>query len=382
MGTYPSYSFTPDDDAIIIWAAGQIYYVPLTINGEGEKVSSGSPKPIKFTAHIEKRLANTVTGYTDLRHLEIAKTQKVYAFTDLRVNSDGSKVVFQGPGVTYVHSVGHEKTSKPKRIPTVHANVPYYSPSFVPGTSDLVIQARWSDTNFSTFEFTNLTSGSAYEIDGLSLGRYFAPTVSGGHDDERLIAFIKTSGDYMTGDIVATAGAGLYVGSLVLPSGSSLGPKKLSIKDVKFIASSPSYDDPAKTKIRWLGSNEKILVEQTQDAYTIDLSAGPDENGRFTEVPVISGESSTELAISPNGAIGGKPVDVAFVDFYHVYFAPSVSADTPVWSKPGNASEKTARLSVDGGHDLAWSGDGKTLFWFLGKSHLCLTSGSTNYFLQ
>ena len=352
MGTYPSYAFTPNDDAIIIWAAGQIYHVPLTVNDQGEKVSTlATPQPIKFTAHIEKRLAETVTGYTDLRHLETAKTQKVYAFTDLRVNSDGSKVVFQGPGVTYVHSVGHKQTLKPERIPSVFPDAPYYSPSFIPGTNDLVIQGRWSDTHFSSFELANITSGSAYEIEGLPLGRYFAPTVSESRGNERLVAFVKTSGDYMTGDIVATAGAGLYIGKLTLPSGSSLGSKKLIIEDIKFIAASPSYDDPAKTKLRWLDNNKKILVEQSQDSYTIDLGAGPDKLGRYTETPVASGEMAMELAVSaPNGAVGSKTADVAFVDFYHVYFAPGVDANTPVWSKPGKASKNLARLSVDGGH--------------------------------
>ena len=59
MGTYPSFSFTPEDDAVIIWAAGQIYYVPLSKHAQGEHVVAGEPQAIPFTAHIEKRLAET-----------------------------------------------------------------------------------------------------------------------------------------------------------------------------------------------------------------------------------------------------------------------------------------------------------------------------------
>jgi len=40
--------------------------------------------------------------------------------------------------------------------------------------------------------------------------------------------------------------------------------------------------------------------------------------------------------------------------------------DEPVWSKPANATKGLMRLSVDGGHDITWSRDGKKLFWFLG----------------
>ncbi|CAL1703396.1 unnamed protein product [Somion occarium] len=368
MGTYPSFAFTPDDSAVIIWAAGQIYHVPLTINGQGEKIGSGSPKPIKFVAHIEKRLAKTVTGYTDVLGVETADTQRVYAFTDLRVNEDGSKAVFQGAGATYVHSLGHKKASKAEKVPTLYPNAPYYSPSFVYGTNDLVIHARWSDTQFTTFELANLTSGAVYELEGLPLGRYYSPVLCECKGSERLIAFIKTPGDYITGDIVATAGAGLYLGSLTLPSlKSPFNLKKIRINDVRFIASSPSADDPSKTKIRFLEKNQKILVQQSQDAYVIDLAARPNEHGIFPEIPVSNGRMSTELVVATgDGSVDAKSVDVAFVDFFHVYFAPGVNANDSVWSKPGNATENLTRLSLDGGHDIVWSGDGKTLLWFLG----------------
>ncbi|KAK0458560.1 uncharacterized protein EV420DRAFT_364695 [Desarmillaria tabescens] len=34
--------------------------------------------------------------------------------------------------------------------------------------------------------------------------------------------------------------------------------------------------------------------------------------------------------------------------------------------KPGNATDGLVRLSLDGGHDVTWSEDGKKIFWFLG----------------
>jgi len=47
-----------------------------------------------------------------------------------------------------------------------------------------------------------------------------------------------------------------------------------------------------------------------------------------------------------------------------------------VWSKPANATKGLVRLSLDGGHDVSWSRDGKKVFWFLGdNSHKYLIFG-------
>ena len=88
-GTYPSFAFTPNDDAIIIWSAGKIYHVPLAMNKHGERVSAGEPQIIPFQAHIEKRIAETRSSKTDIKSVETAETQRVYAFHELRVDEAG-----------------------------------------------------------------------------------------------------------------------------------------------------------------------------------------------------------------------------------------------------------------------------------------------------
>ena len=89
FGTYPSFSFTPEDDAVIIWAAGQIYHVPVSKNADGELVAGGEPKPILFQAHIEKRLAETRLPKTDIKSVETSDFQRVYAFYELRADEIG-----------------------------------------------------------------------------------------------------------------------------------------------------------------------------------------------------------------------------------------------------------------------------------------------------
>ncbi|EKM56024.1 uncharacterized protein PHACADRAFT_122127 [Phanerochaete carnosa HHB-10118-sp] len=358
MGTYPSFAFTPKDDAIIIWAAGQIYHVPISTNSRGERTkANASPSPIPFLAHVEKRIADTRNSDTDILAIETHDTQRVYAFTELRVNDNGSKAVFQAAGVNYVYDVKDETVAA---VPVLDKQAAYFSPSFVPNAEELVVHARWSDTNFTTFEIANVTSGDAYEVGGLPVGRYFSPVLCECSGRQRRIAFMKAGGTYLSGQVIATAGAGLYVADLALPSSLSLVENTLEIKNVQFVSSAASHDSPEQTKVRFLDKAAKILVQQRSHAFAIDLAAGPDEYGEYVHETVASGATSVELAVNAHTS------EVAFVDFMHVYHVPEVAVDKAVWSKPGNATKGLARLSLDGGHDVVWSGDGKKLFWFLG----------------
>ncbi|KAJ4475736.1 hypothetical protein J3R30DRAFT_3294599 [Lentinula aciculospora] len=378
MGTYPSFSFTPNSEGIIIWAAGKIHHVPLAVNSRGEKTRSGSVSTVEFTAHIEKHIAKTLRteNAVDLVGIETQETQRVHAFRDLRVDEAGNKVVFRAGNIPVVQIVGDRDYIK---VPTLHydddGQTPYYSPSFVPGTDgNLVIMSRWSDIHFTSFEVSDLSRGISYEIEGLPLGRYRSAVICRCKGWKRTIAFLKTGGDYLTGNIVATAGAGLYLADINLEPSIS---QKLIISNVRLV---PSDIDPKSAKLEFLDRNKKLLVHQSDRAFIIDLVGGPvDIEGKPPHYTMATGKMSTEIAVAPRlrstlkklyrGEESRFDTDyVAFVDFFHVYVAAgkSIKPGEDVWSKPGNATAGLARLSLDGGHDIAWSSDGRKLFWFLG----------------
>ena len=363
MGTYPSFAFTPDDSAIVIWAAGQIYYVPLTVNQRGEKVASSTPPhPIRFTAHIEKRLAETRRGGTDVVGVETQDTQNVSSFKELRVDEKGHKAVFQAAGVTYWQEVGKKV---PTKVPVIDQNAPYYSPTFVRGEDHIVLHARWSDSDFTTFELADIRAGVAYEIQGLPLGRYFSPILCECAGPKRQIAFLKSDGTYLSGDIVATAGAGLYIGDIVLPSSET---QNVTITNLHFVPSEINTND-RQTNIHFLDGRKKLLVHESSRAFTIDLGAGPDKLGAYTHKTLASGEMSSELAVSPKWKDDSIVIQtIAIVDVFDVYItsAKNVKDDEAVWAKPANATKGLTRLSLDGGHDITWTRDGKKIFWFLG----------------
>jgi hypothetical protein len=362
MGTYPSFAFTPDDNAVLIWAAGQIWHVPLSRTRCGERIAGSSePRKVRFTAHIEKRLAETRSSTTEIVKFETADSVRVHAFKGLRIDEKGEKAVFEAAGETVVQHVGEKSTVK---VPVLHPNSAYYAPTFVPKADALVLHARWSDTHFTTFEIANLTSSRAYEVHGLPMGRYRAPAVCDCSGGSRSLAFVKTAGDRLTGDVVATAKPGIYLAHIHLPHEAS---DKIHATELQHVLSEADSDDVL--SLQFLNGNRKLLVQAPRRAFILDLAAGPDKFGKYQHTDVAHGRMSLELAVAPHShGSQTHAAHVAFVDFHQVYITPPTrNATEAVWSKPGNATRGLARVSLDGGHDLAWSGDGSTLFWFLGK---------------
>ncbi|KAF8164016.1 hypothetical protein BJ912DRAFT_1005132 [Pholiota molesta] len=344
----------------------QIYSVPLTTNSRKEKVAAPiPPRPIRFTAHIEKRLAETRKGGADVVEYETRDTQHVRAFKELRVDSEGKRVVFQAGGLSYWQKIGAKKATK---VPVADDNAPYYSPSFVSSKDNLIIHARWSDSVYTKFEIADLNAETAYEIEGLPLGRYFSPILCECKGSKRTIAFLKTGGSYLSGDILATAGAGLYLGDIVLPDSHSLIHHNITIKNLRFVPSDIDVD--GRVNMRFIDTNKQLLVQQSDHAFIIDFSGSPDNFGKYPHATLARGKMSTELVVSPKANKKGhnSAENIAFVDFFHVYFAPGDGIDKgeAVWSRPANATEGLVRLSLDGGHDVTWTPDGKTLLWFLG----------------
>ncbi|KAF9265808.1 hypothetical protein L218DRAFT_859632 [Marasmius fiardii PR-910] len=371
-GPYPSFAFTPSDEAIVIWARGQIYYVPLTRNEDGEKVAGGNPQPILFSARVEQQLAETRSASIDLLGLENQDTQRVHAFTDLRVDRRGGRAVFQAAGVTAVQVIGEPNITT---VPVLYRGMPYYTPSFVPEARNLVLHARWSDTQFTTFELSNIERGNALELTGVPLGRYFSPVLSPALSKEsgstiRRIAFVKTGGDLVTGHAVATSKPGVYVGTVTLPddlesSTSNSTTAGIQVSDIHFISSNVNTVEFREIVLEFL-SDSVLLVRDTVHVFTLDISAGINEIGEYAPNEVAASRIGNEIAPT----FGGEENYVAFVEYAHVYIAPSDGLEKEeimgLSAKPGSNTRGLARLSDHGGHSIAWSGDHKTLFWFLG----------------
>ncbi|KAG1734440.1 uncharacterized protein EDB91DRAFT_1146890 [Suillus paluster] len=393
-GTYPSFAFTPSSfsPGIVIWAAGKIWHVPLARNGEGELVAATkatnnadlTPKVIPFTAHISKKLAETRRVKTDVRKFE-SGPQRIRAFTQLALDETGNRAVFASAGQTWVKMLQGSLinpatldpiddanflgTKPPRGIPHLHPSAGYYSPSFIPASS-FALHARWDNLHFSSLELSDLESGQVWEIVGLPKGRWFGAVVSGAAENGvRTMVLVKTGGDVLTGNVVATAQTGVWVGKIALPS-LSLSTDTVTLNNLRHVPSSIDPSDVVKLSFVE-GEASEALVQQSDRVLRLSLHDG-------AEQVVAQGKGTDELIFSPSGSVPSKSSrragrnravgGAAFVSLYHVYYAlpSSVNPENEMWAKPGKAPKDLARLSGDGGHDVVFSGDGSVIGWFLG----------------
>jgi len=370
QGSYPSYAFTPNDDAIIIWYSGHIHRIPLSVNAFGERTSSSEPTVIPFNATITKLLANTRKTKLDIRDVEWKERQKVHAMRGLRIDDSSSYAIVDAGGVTALQSLS--SATPATEVPVLYSSNPYYTPSFLP-SSTTIVHARWDDTNYTTFEIASATK--AWEIEGIPKGRYHSPTISRDHTK---MVFVKTAGDIITGYTKHTAQPGLYTVDLTSDMSKA--------ENMKFIPSSISFAFGL-TRMRFL-SNSLLLVQQNSRAFTVSLDTG-------TEEVLATGSFSNEILLASNTG------NIAFLEYHHIYvlqrgvakpqgllsrFLSSLrrrqSPTKPIalWAKPNRSTPGIARTSFYGGHDLIWSADGETLYWLLGISNSFLVLTFHSYF--
>ncbi|TDL25447.1 hypothetical protein BD410DRAFT_717925 [Rickenella mellea] len=390
MGTYPSFAFTPSSSGIIIWSDGGIWYVPLKINERGERGRdfSREVRKLDWIATIEKKLAETTVPPAEGKRWREKDTERITSIQGLAVD-DGRRIVFEGAGRTYYQDIdfsASQQSSSPAegmRIPHLHAHLPYYSPAIIPNTNNSVIlhASFASERNFTRLEIAHVPSGVSFAIDGLPTGRWRAFSISGGggRNRERTLAMVRNGGDLLTGDVVERFGAGLWLAEFTLPEFDTTSQKKVVLRNIRFIPC--SVRPTSRTTLRFLGDdNSKLLVQHPRTAFVIDVHRGPVNSwGEYAEESLAKSETGTELILGvpadvsqSNHAIEKYTSHLAFVDFFHVFVlklnttAQNATVEHPVFSKPGHAPRGLARVSLDGGHDIAWTSDGSRLFWMLG----------------
>ncbi|EJD46085.1 hypothetical protein AURDEDRAFT_184428 [Auricularia subglabra TFB-10046 SS5] len=361
QGTYPSFAFAPDDSSIVIWAAGKIWRVPLAVLPNGERAASVASQPhvIPFTAHVDKRVAELLTNDKDLLRSETAPIQRVHAFRGLRIDESGARALVADHASSYLI---HLKGFDPRivRIPTLHPDKPYYSPAFVPGTP-YVIHIRWSDSEFSALELVDTDTLSVRELSGVPPGRMDGLAVSASPDSAsglHTVAWIRTAGDDITGNVAHTLGAGLCIATLDLHSAA--------VTSVRLV-----HRDIEAARLRFAGGEKYLVVEHARGAYALNLfEDGPPitlATGNFTTEVAVGLRAKDSFLDHLVGASDQPRVSAsAFIDFAHLHVTQT--RDIPLFSGTRGklASKDLVQVSASGGHDLVFSEDGETVFWLIG----------------
>lgn len=343
MGAYPNYGWAANDTAIIIWSQGQIYIVSMAQNEFGERIGESSRK-LAFKANISLDLATTRYSEVNVQAIETATETILHAFNGLRLNSQGTLAIFEGAGDNYIMDF-KSTTTVPLLKPD--GDISCYSPSFIHETN-YTLQACWDDQSLTQFYVVDPRSNHISKVKGVPRGKYVSPVAFREH-----IAFVRTGKDYMLGDVEETFGEGIWIGRL-LYSGSSILATELRL--IKALPSS------AETKLEFVRSGERteLLVLNPKSATAYDLATG-------ASTTIATGKTSVEMVTSSQSH--GR--SIAFRDFQHIWLSSLTEEQSyGLWSKPGdkNRPSNLVRLSADGGHDVAFSGDGRIVGWLFGPT--------------
>lgn len=349
MGPYPSYGWSAEDKAIIIWSQGQIWNVPLVMNPLGERVAAGTaPQKLTFEAHIDLALGQTRYNENDIYDSELSTSVQVRSLRGLRSDETGMMVVFEAAGDNIIFDFDSSSLMK---IPKSDDDESCYNPSFIPGSCQ-ILQACWHDQNLTHFVLSDPCSKSPVQVlEGLPRGRYTSPV-----SDGEYISFVRTGKDYMFGDIEETYGEGVWIGRV------HAGVEKTIIYDLQHVEPLQSSFE-TKLEIVMVDGRTTLLVDNPSSVVEYDIQSGRQRR-------IATGKTTVEVAAAHSG---GNSMSLAFRDFQHIWFCSGLSvsaASNPgeVWSKPGDSQtpEGLVRLSEHGGHDVAFSGNRQTIFWLHG----------------
>ncbi|KAI9293907.1 hypothetical protein K502DRAFT_293059 [Neoconidiobolus thromboides FSU 785] len=310
-GVYPRFSWTKDDQSIIIWAKGKLWNVP---------VDSRPIKEIPFEVDVNLDIAETVRPKIDLVDFNCNGEFKNAAVKYYDVSHDGKKVVFVVVGKTYVKDLESGKIEEIK-LPSSEQN--RYSPNFHPTDSNIVIQGRWSDKNMTTVEILDLKQNKVVSEVKLPPGRYDFFSLS---HDSKSIAVTKSSGDDISGNSLYTTKPGVYIGQI----DSSYQLVKDSFKlNIPFESAQAKFSaDGKKLKISGVTNSPYIFDINTQES----VSYGS----------VKDSYQGSDVSFDASKFIFNQ---------YHHVFLSSASADPKFvyWSKPGSQPKDVVRLTSDGG---------------------------------
>ncbi|HYU10838.1 MAG TPA: amidohydrolase family protein [Gemmatimonadales bacterium] len=329
---YPGYSFTPDNQAIIVSYGGKIHRVA---------VPSGQVTDILFTAKVDQQLGPMV-------HLPIrvdTGSVLVRQIRDASPSPDGKRLAFSALDRLYVMDLPN---GTPRRLTndSVKEQVPAWSPD-----GQWLAYVTWTDAGGTLNKIkpdgrsrpVRLTADSAF---------YDTPVWS--PDGARIVVVKgprapRTEEHFGPGyEIVWVPAAGGAV-TRISPINAwgrphfSRDPNRIYI-----------YEGPeGLVSMRYDGTDRRAHIRVT--GYT---SPTPGAEANPAGEVIISPDSDRVLALVGN--------------YVYLVTLPLIGGQTPVVnvSDPSSAAFPVKRLTMIGGDFIGWTNDGRQAFWSIGRSFL------------
>ena len=314
-GFYPLIDWTPDGNALVLWAGGKLRRVAA--DGSGDSV-------IPFTV-------NDTRGVVDAPQPAIpvapdSFTAKIPRFAS--VSPDGRTVVFESLGKLYAKPVAGGTA---RRLTSGNDAALELWPSWS-RDGRRITYIRWTDDGLGQVMSAN-ANGSGARVVTRMPGHYAQPRFS---PDGSTIVFEKRSGGYLTAPEYSE-NEGIYRVS------ASGGAAQLVARDT----SNPQFG----------ASSDRVFMLGRKDGKLQLLSADLDGEARQVHA---EGELATEYHVSPRGDF------VAFRENYEVFATPLMPGGQAVTVGEKASSLPVVRASKGGADYIGWTQDGDMLTWTMG----------------
>lgn len=329
FGSYPGYSFTPDDKAIIIWSNGKI--LKIDVNGANKATE------IPFTCNVKQRIYDAVRFQQELNPDKFTANVIRQAVT----SPDGKWLVFNAVGYLWKKELPN---GRPERI-TNSNDAAYrlagfeFEPSFSPDGKTLVY-TTWDDTAAGAIWKINMQASAKTPNKPVKISRkkgiYRMPSFS---PDGKSIVFRKEGGSNALGEAY-TAKAGIYT---IASDGAN---EKLIIEN----GDQPRFNNAGDRIYYQLGGG----MNRTYVSRNLD---GQEERVHFKST------YGSQFTVSPDEKW------IAFIDLWEVYVAAFPKTGKTIDIGSGTKDFPVKIVSKDAGINLHWSADNKQLHYTLGNQY-------------
>ena len=313
FGTYPGYAWTPDGDAIVIWAQGGLWRVDA---------ETGAPTRIPFTAWVRQTLVDAVRFPQEVAPDEF----DVKMLRWVSVSPDQRRVAYTALGKLYVKDLPN---GTPRRV--TESNELEIHPSWSPDGQSLVY-ATWDDGAYGAIR-TVRVDGRNMRTLTTAPGHYVEPRYS--RDGGRIV-YRRIGGDNYRGTL-HSRDRGVYI----VPAAG--GEARLVTEQ----GSEPSFST----------NGERLYLSAREGGSAALVSV--DLNGGDRRVHVTS-QNGGQFTPSPDGRY------VVWNERFNVHIAPLPLTGREVSLSMGSSDYPVQRLSRDAGSYLHWSADSRRVYWSLG----------------
>lgn len=314
FGTYPGFSWTPDNKHIVVWAGGKIWKV---------SVETGDAQVIPFRARVRQTITEALRFPQDVA----PDSFDVRMLRWVTVSPDQRSVVYTALGKLWIRAL---PDGKPRRVTNDEQNWELF-PSFSPD-GRTIVYATWNDEELGAIRTIGVDGRNARRLT-TEPGHYVEPSFS---PDGRQVVYRRTGGDALRGNLYA---------------------RDQGIYRVPATGGQPTLVTREGTNPRFNRTGERVFVtgrEQGQVALVSYTVNGADRRVHLTS------QNATSIVPSPDERY------VAWVERFHAYLAPLPMTGKPVSIGPGGSDYPITRLTRDAGMYLHWAPGSDRIYWSLG----------------